>query len=42
MYQDFDCVFPLTTCYVILLLQFIVYFLLAVYLDNVLKDKNGG
>ncbi|GAB4824042.1 hypothetical protein N2152v2_011088 [Parachlorella kessleri] len=40
-YQDFDCVFPLNTCYWVLLLEFILYFFIAVYLDNVLPDKNG-
>ena len=33
--------FPLNTCYWVLLLEFIIYFFIAVYLDNVLPDKNG-
>lgn len=41
VYQDFDCVFPLTTCYFVLLLEFIIYFLLAIYLDNIVGDANG-
>lgn len=40
-YYNFDCVWPLPRLFVILILQFLVYFILAVYLDNVLADEDG-
>ncbi len=41
VYQDFECKFPLTTVYNVLLAQFFIYAVFSVYLDNVLADKNG-
>jgi ABC-type multidrug transport system ATPase subunit len=40
-YWDFDCVFPLGTILAILAIEALVYFLLAIYLNNVLRDENG-
>jgi ABC-type multidrug transport system ATPase subunit len=40
-YWDFSCVFPLGNILVILAVEAIVYFLLAIYLNNVLRDENG-
>ncbi|PSC73682.1 ABC transporter A family member 2 [Micractinium conductrix] len=41
VYQNFECVMPLPTVFVILALEFVIYFLLAVFLDHVLADENG-
>ena len=41
-YQDFECTFSLSTCLLVLAAEYLIYFLIAVYLDNVLADKNGG
>lgn len=40
-YWDFSCVFPVGTILAILALEALVYFLLAIYLNNVLRDENG-
>jgi len=40
-YIDYDCVLPIGSTYVILVAQWIIYFILAIYLDNVLADENG-
>lgn len=40
-YYDFDCVWPLPRLYIILFFQMVLYFVLAVYLDNVLADEDG-
>jgi hypothetical protein len=39
--QNFNCIWPLSTAFVILIIQIVIYYLLAVYLDNVLPDENG-
>jgi len=40
-YWDFSCVFPVGTILGILALEALVYFLLAIYLNNVFRDENG-
>ena len=40
-YWDFNCVFPLGTIMAVLALEFIVYTLLGIYLDNVVPNENG-
>ena len=40
-YWDFECVFPLGTIMGVLALEFIVYTLLGIYLDNVVPNENG-
>jgi ABC-type multidrug transport system ATPase subunit len=40
-YWDFSCVFPLGTIFGVLALEFIVYTLIGIYLDNVLPNENG-
>ena len=40
-YQNFECVLPIGSCLLILFGEAICYFLLALYLDNVLPDDNG-
>ena len=40
-YWDFDCVLPIGTSMGILALEFIVYTLIGIYLDNVLANENG-
>ncbi|EFN57675.1 hypothetical protein CHLNCDRAFT_57211 [Chlorella variabilis] len=40
-YQDFDCVFSIGNILVVLSLEFLLYFLIAIYLDHVLPDNNG-
>ncbi len=40
-YWDFSCVFPLGNILAILAIEAIVYFLIAIYLNNVLRDENG-
>jgi len=40
-YYDFDCVWPLPRLYIILFFQMVLYFVLAVYLDNILADEDG-
>jgi ABC-type multidrug transport system ATPase subunit len=40
-YWDFNCVFPLGTIMAVLALEFIVYTLVGIYLDNVLPNENG-
>ena len=40
-YWNFDCVFPLGTILSVLFIESILYFLLAIYLTNVLGDENG-
>ncbi len=40
-YWDFDCVFPLGTIMGVLALEFVVYTLLGIYLDNVVPNENG-
>ena len=40
-YWDFNCVFPIGNMLAILALEFIVYTILGVYLDNVLANENG-
>ena len=40
-YWDFDCVFPLGNILAILGIEFLLYTLLAIYLDNVLANENG-
>ncbi|KAI7842323.1 hypothetical protein COHA_003963 [Chlorella ohadii] len=41
VYQDWDCVFNITQVLWVLFFEFVVYFLIAVYLDHVLADENG-
>ena len=41
VYWDFDCVFPLGTIMGVLALEFVVYTLLGIYLDNVVPNENG-
>uniref|UniRef100_A0A061SDE8 Abc transporter a family member 2-like n=2 Tax=Tetraselmis sp. GSL018 TaxID=582737 RepID=A0A061SDE8_9CHLO len=40
-YIDNDCVMPIGTILEILAIEFFAYLLLALYLDNVLKNENG-
>lgn len=40
-YVDFECVLPLPDLFIIMFVEFLVYWLVAVWLDNVLPDANG-
>jgi ABC-type multidrug transport system ATPase subunit len=40
-YWDFDCVFPMGTIMGVLALEFIVYVLVGIYLDNIVPNENG-
>ena len=40
-YQDFECVLSVEQCLTYLAIEAVVYFLLAVYLDNVLPNEQG-
>jgi hypothetical protein len=40
-YRDYQCVLPLNTALIILVAHWIVYLILAVYLDNILPNENG-
>ena len=40
-YVDYNCVLPISRCMIILLVEAVVYFLIALYLDNVLANESG-
>jgi hypothetical protein len=39
---DFECVLPLPNLFIIMFVEFLVYWMVAVWLDNVLPDANGA
>lgn len=41
VYKDYSCVLNINQVFNILLLEWIVYFILAVYFDNVFANENG-
>ena len=41
-YVDFNCTIPLPYLYTIMVIEFVAYFVLALWLDNVVPNANGG
>ena len=40
-YTDYNCVLPVSRCLDILIAEAVVYFVAAIYFDNVFADTNG-
>ena len=40
-YTDYDCVLPVSRCIDILVAEAFIYFVAAIYFDNVFADENG-
>ena len=40
-YVDYDCVLPVSRCLDILVAEAVIYFIAAIYFDNVFADQNG-
>jgi hypothetical protein len=40
-YKDYNCLLPIEHVYGVLIVQWVVYFLLSIYLSNVLKNEVG-
>ena len=40
-YTDYNCVLPVSRCLDILIAEALVYFVAAIYFDNVFADTNG-
>ena len=40
-YRDYSCVLPISKAMLILLAEAVLYFLIALYLDNVLSNESG-
>ena len=40
-YRDYQCILSLNGIFWILLIEWVVYLLIAVYLDNILPNENG-
>lgn len=40
-YVDYNCVLPISKAMIILLAEYVVYFLIALYFDNVLANESG-
>ncbi len=40
-YTDYNCVLPVSRCLDILIAEALIYFVAAIYFDNVFADENG-